>query len=364
MSERDGLAAWVAPFRQAQTLLGEVTDAARTLADDSVFEDVFTRLSSLPSAADFNPLQAAQSLPVDIAPVQAAVEQVASIPRQFVDALQQRARTSSSTDARASSRSAVGTPSQTASRASTRGSSFSAQAFDALQQQASALLSGEKSLPAPNQVLHQVMNVTRGSWSALERIAELVQGLEPATGGPGEKAATSTPAPANTPAAAATARGQRGESTARLQETASRVLGQQGEQAVTGLQLLQGLVDAAWGAVTGGQGVTTRPEQTSAGKGASAERNAQAASSNQTASPAPSAQARGSSMLNPQLATRPGNGSSASSTASAAGSPVSENSTGERSTPPAIGVTDDDELAERLNRALIEQAWRGGVDLT
>lgn len=356
-SDRDGLAAWVAPFRQAQTLLGQVTDAARSLADDTLFEDVFTSLSSLPSAANFNPLQAAQSLPVDIAPVQAAVEQAAHIPRQFIEALQQTARSvASSGDAKATRRSSNVNSGQSVKGASPSSMSFAAitDRLSELQQQANTLLTGSKSVPGPSQVLHDALHVTRGSWAALERIAELVQLLEP-DAGPGKKPGLGKSSPMAANPSSAT-RGRSGENAARAAGTSGRMRGQQGEEAVAGLRMLQGLVDAAWGAVSGAHSDADAPAQASAD--ARNERNAQTASPTRAPSP------RGASMLNPQLTSRPGGVATTSVQTPSSGSATNDNASSEPRTQPAAGVINDDELAERLNRALIEQAWRGGVDLT
>lgn len=367
-SESDGLAALLTPFRQAQTLLGQVTDVARSLADDTLFEEVFAGLSSLPSAANFNPLQSAQSLPVDIAPVQAAVEQAAQIPRQFIDALQQKARHgSSATHVHARQRQATGPQLQAKSPSPKKGSPLVTltQGLGELQQHANDLLTaGGKSIAAQGQVLQNTLKstvqATRGSWAALETIADLVDGFasEPAT--PQKSGAgKSSPMATSPQGVTSSARGGAGEQAAVSTAKTERNHGQQGEQEITGLLMLQGLVDAA----LGGLSVGRQHAPSAAGTHGRSDRNAQGVSPSSEAAPS----SRGSSMLSPQLSSRPGSATIASTSTSGNTSnerTVSDRAASDRSEPPKSGVINDDELAERLNRALIEQAWRGGVDLT
>lgn len=390
-TDSDVLSSLVAPFRQAQSLLGQVTNVAQSLAGDTLFGEVMAGLSSLPSAASVNPLQSAQSLPVDNDDAKGLAANETGNPEiaggGFIAALQAKARSTPLSNPAKGSLQAKGASGKRAqSTPSTPGRFADALQSSALpspltvmsgllndaQQQASTWLA--RDIPAPGRVLQDALRATRGSWAALDRIAELVQWLESDaaprrdafTGNNAATAKNALPKGASSASMTSSVRGSAGEQLAQTPSALHRQSGTRGEDAVIGHSFLQDLVDAAWNAATGAHGQASR--------GRAGEEAALAGTDRVTGSGSPDVRSargstpapRGQSMLNPQLSTRPGDGGTAGTqqTSSSNRSSVTAGATSERSMPPNRDVINDDDLAERLNRALIEQAWRGGVDLT
>lgn len=368
---------FIAPMRQAQSVLGQVSELARTLADDSLFSSLMTQLSALPSAASFNPLQASKNLPVDIPPLQQEAPQENENRRQFIDALQQKARDKSAADANKRS---VNTNSSANGVASTspleQTHTGNVSAMPAQGRRVSSTTpsqGGEQQVRAAGNAERDTVRATIGSWAALERIAELVQQLEskPVSGpsvfqeAPGPKGAPLPLASARAPRPAPGS-GPQQEQRVQTSETMSgaKSAGGKGEGG-SELPTLQRLVDDAWapgspvqptGGVNKGQMQSDLPSRTGNGASGAVE---QALYSNV---PAP----RGASMLNPQLAGGSNKSTHGTAASTQMAMPTAPTNDGNRSgfSPQSVPVIHEDELAERLNRALIEQAWRGGVDLT
>lgn len=377
-----GVEQFVTPLRQAQAVLGQVGEVARTLADDSLFGSLMSQLSALPGAASFNPLQASRQMAVDIAPAQQEAPQENAARRQFVDALQQNARknateTKPEQAANPVSHSARQADESQADQSQARHSQTKPQSTDV----ASIVTpekSGEETSSSSEQrlsvggVVRDTVRATLGSWAALERIAELVQQLESSGAAGKSPAHQEAPEPQGSPLPLASARapqpapGTGPQQEQRVQESPPRAkdAGNNGERVAGNLPTLQDLVDGTWGAVSPresdvgrGQTQPTLPLRPNDATGRAAEQMAAAGSS-----VAP----RGPSMLNPQVAggNKPGAGAAASPAGTSAVSVTTGGSDRGGLLPLNVGVFPDDELAERLNRALIEQAWRGGVDLT
>lgn len=370
---------FIAPMRQAQSVLGQITEIARTLADDSLFSSLMTQLSALPSAASFNPLQASRKLPVDIAPVQQEAPQASERHRQFVDALQQKAREKKLADSSKSSE-IINRSSQTeVASISTGAQKLSENASQMLSQNGSLSpitpnQGGEQQVSVPGSAVRDSVRATIGSWAALERIAELVQQLEskPASG---PSLSQEAPEPKGAPLPLASARaprpapgsGPQQEQMAQSQAamTSTKAAGGKGDDEASGLPTLQRLVEGAWapgGAVQSVGGASKGQMQSDSAPRSSNVSGGSAEQALSGTAPAP----RGASMLNPQLAgsaNKPGIGATLSAQVA---TPNTTSNVGDRGgmSPQNVTVTHDDELAERLNRALIEQAWRGGVDLT
>ncbi len=368
---------FIAPMRQAQSLLGQVSEFARTLADDSLFSSLMTQLSALPAAASFNPLQASQKLPVDIPALQQEAPQENEKRRQFVDALQQKAREKSATDVSKRSvniSSASGVVSTSSVEQKQTGN------VPAMPVQGGSISSitpsqgGEQQVSMSGSAVRDSVRATIGSWAALERIAELVQQLEskPASG---SSVFQEAPEPKGAPLPLASARaprpapgsGPQQEQMAQSQAamTSTKAAGEKGDDAASGLPTLQRLVEGAWapGGVVQSVGGASKGQVQS--DGAPRSSNVAGGSAEQAISgkaPAP----RGTSMLNPQLVGSSNKSTNGTATSAQVATPNTTSNVGDRGgmSPQSVTVTHDDELAERLNRALIEQAWRGGVDLT
>jgi hypothetical protein len=232
---------------------------------------------------------------------------------------------------------------------------------------------GEQQVRAPGNAERDTVRATIGSWAALERIAELVEQLEskPASG---PSVFQEAPEPKGAPLPLASARAPRpapgsGPQQEQRAQTPETIVGgkpadDKGEGSRV-LPTLQRLVEDAWppgstvksaGGGNNGHAQSDMPSHAGNVAGGAVE---QTLSSNV---PAP----RGASMLNPQLAGGSKNSTTGIATSAQVAMPTAPTSVSDRGgvSPQSVTAIRDDELAERLNRALIEQAWRGGVDLT
>lgn len=378
----------VAPFRQAQSLLGRISDAARNIADESLFNQLLSELSVLPDAATFSPLQTTCQLPVDIPPAQQPALQEAETKRQFMDALQQGARERSvragALGEKAATRQSITVegmasepPAAALSEIPAVFAGFQRQVID-IQRRATEVSMGELPPVLPVSGLQETFRTPfLGSWAALERIAEMVQLLEPQASSEEDRSPAAQPAGSLMGASpkdgvTSSGSGARGEHMAQASPQSTGSSAGESGSAAMGAISLQALVNAVW-EVT--QTQTERQGRKADSVSASrkvrytfhnSDRELQARTTIAPSSP---------SMLTPRLAPQPASSSAGGITAPAArtvattvAATAGDAGRGQQDrsglVPQGAAANHDEELAEQLNRALIEQAWRGGVDLT
>lgn len=385
----------LAPLRQAQSLLGDVGQTAQSLVENSLFGEAVTALTSVPDIARYSPLQSSKQLPVDIPPttlqgvVSAIADATTGVLQDFTDGLTQKARNGSGrgnaagkaqagaggkpkeSGAQGSNAQGIGAAGAKAA-AGASASNANAASTTAISKGQSRLAQAEASAKDASSASGSNEPALLGSWGALEQIAELVNQVETAaenrlvdTGNAMlhglESLFSKAPARTNAGAAATDRHAAPQKNASAGAPGKSTAQGQAGESAMQ--SILQSLVNASWQPEDGGpfsQGVSGRGNSSRS----NASRGAQAEAATQSSPIAP----RSPSMLNPQ-GGRPGSGNASATTpvvsgSGSSGNPTTSASDRTQTAPSSTSVISDDELAERLNRALLEQAWRGGVDLT
>ena len=372
MAERDParvVTEAVQAMRQAQQLLGASAQVvSSTIADESGYAGLWAQMTALPSCVDFAPLQSTRSWPVDVAQqTQQESPQADAGRRPFVDALVQRARDqrSPATPSRPSLSVVGGATLPSLNR--TVGRASSETALDSGRREpADAVAPQAQGISLPPSATGSAVSL--GSWAALERIGDLLQDLERHTrreakaqgagASPARQDASQTSGAPQAQAARAPGAAQGGGGSQQHPQVASAVASSLSRSAPQTSQIggapspLEGLVHDWWSK-------DKTPERSSVRSGR------QGADDAALSSLAP----RGVSMLEPRITPSP-RVSSVSSIApvstkdSVARGASLDRLADARGQAGEMRLQDDDALAEQLNRALIEQAWRGGVDLT
>lgn len=370
MDRNRELAPAVAPVRAMQSGLCQAARTLHALADDSGFAGLVEQLSSLPGAASFAPLQAAASLPVDLAAAPRDESASGGAHRQFVDALARAARSQHGASPavaapRAPRPAGVGSPPAAASQSPALASS--ARTAAALAGAASATAGvapiAVATAPIADAAGESAAAAGIDRWQVLARVGELVAELEqPGTTAdrPPTPASPLAPAPAASPRAfwpvsAAAAAGPATPPVARGQQPPLAGSRPQDERTAAAPLTLDSLVHDCWPAAEQRRG-------SAAGARAAAATTAAASS----ASVWPGSPARMPSMLSPQLGEA-GRAYSRRNDVTVSANDRIVPGAGSGRVPPvsaAPAAADDDALADRLNRSLVEQAWRAGVDLT
>jgi hypothetical protein len=374
----------VQPVRQMQSGLNQVSQMVHAMGDEAGFMRLLSQLSSLPSAATFAPLQAASRLPVDIP--EAAREEAPSVDggrQQFLRDMLQGAR-GRGVDAPPTASPRPSRPARVVSAIQAPATALRADSGTATQVGVgvgSTVVSSVASSPLSRQGGQAGgTSPDMGSWVMLERMAQLVAELgqssarqgqtalpmgqqeavpQPLAGGraPLSRLATSDLAPvlgSDPPRPPMQADLQAQKAPPRFAASAA------GTSPLT----LDSLVQSWWSAAN------RSPGSASASTAPPASRTAQDAPASAAAALRTTAP-RAMSVLQPQL-SQTGRVAASRTDALAAGSAndsVAPGASTGRIVPPfAAGATvampDDEALADQLNRALVEQAWRAGVDLT
>ena len=378
MAERDParvVTEAVQAMRQAQQLLGASAQVViSTIADEAGYAGVWAQMMALPACVDFAPLRSARAWPVDVAQhTQQESPQADAGQRFFTDALLRRARDQRSPAAPSRpALSVVGAGSNLPSLNRTLDRASSEAALDSSRRDLSDAVAFQAQEPRqPSSATGSVVSL--GSWAALERIGDLLQDLERHTSreakalGAGasparQDASQSAGAPqaqaARAPGAAQGGGGSQLAQQAQHPQVASPVASSLSRSSPQTSQVggapspLEGLVHDWWSK-------DKTPERSSVRSGR------QGADDAALSSLAP----RGVSMLEPRITPSPRVSSVSSITPVSAKDSVARGASLDRLADARgqageMRLQDDDALAEQLNRALIEQAWRGGVDLT
>jgi hypothetical protein len=398
--------------RQVQRSLDQAMQITQGLADVSGFERLLGELTALPGAAEFAPLKAASRLQGDVAEAERA-GQIAdrAVQAQFIDDLLRGARSMGAVGASAAASSKLASAAKHPADKLAAASSSVPDAWGGVAQGGGLLgalygvLANEarSGRGAPQHTAHLPGSLAQGEGAVAQgpqhMLALLAELTGPLAGAPfGISSGTPFSAllkpPLSAPQAAAPG-GQRrlaagstlshlvqanslaaqspssGEATdaAATAQPAQPVQGVTG--ALLGMTLLNSLV-SDWWPITQGVGASVGALDTAAGALAGAMglpyRSSQAGHA--VAAPARRVAPRAPSMLKPQRAPTP-----AADTLAALRPHESANdsiapavSSGGLAAPQVAGAAgaapDDDALADQLNRALVEQAWRAGVDLS
>lgn len=373
MAERDParvVTEAVQAMRQAQQLLGASAQVViSTIADEAGYAGVWAQMMALPACADFAPLRSERSWPVDVAQhTQQESPQADAGQRFFTDALLRRARDQRSPAVPSRpALSVVGAGSNPPALNRTLGRASSEAALDSSRRDLSDAVASQAQEPRqPSSATGSVVSL--GSWAALERIGDLLQDLErhnsreAKTQGAGaspvrQDASQSSGAP-QAQAARAPGAAQGGGGSQQHPQVASAVASSVSRSSPQTSQIgsapspLEGLVHDWWSK-------DKTPERSSVCSGR------QGADDAALSSLAP----RGVSMLEPRITPSPRVSSVSSIAPVSAKDSVARGASLDRLADARgqageMRLQDDDALAEQLNRALIEQAWRGGVDLT